>query len=62
MEECSGVMIPDSNPNNASYILYDNNLDSWKIYDLEEANKRIPPESTYKIYDALLGLESGIIR
>ena len=41
--------------------MYDNNLDSWKIYDLEEATKRIPPESTYKIYDALLGLESGII-
>ena len=44
-----------------SFVLYDNNLDSWKIYDLEEATKRIPPESTYKIYDALLGLESGII-
>ena len=44
-----------------SFVLYDNHLDSWKIYDLEEANKRIPPDSTYKIYDALLGLESGII-
>ena len=44
-----------------SFVLYDNNLDSWKIYNLEEANKRIPPDSTYKIYDALLGLESGII-
>ena len=44
-----------------SFVLYDNNLDSWKIYNLEEATKRIPPESTYKIYDALLGLESGII-
>ena len=44
-----------------SFVLYDNHLDSWKIYNLEEANKRIPPDSTYKIYDALLGLESGII-
>ena len=44
-----------------SFVLYDNHLDSWKIYNLEEAVKRIPPDSTYKIYDALLGLESGII-
>ena len=44
-----------------SFVLCDNHLDSWKIYNLEEANKRIPPDSTYKIYDALLGLESGII-
>ena len=44
-----------------SFVLYDNHLDSWKIYNLEEANKRIPPDSTYKIYDALLGIESGII-
>ena len=31
-----------------SFVLYDNHLDSWKIYNLEEANKRIPPDSTYK--------------
>ena len=28
---------------------------------MDHASKRVSPNSTYKIYDALLGLESGII-
>lgn len=44
-----------------SFVLYDTAGDSWKIYNKEYAAKRISPASTYKIYSALLGLESGII-
>lgn len=43
------------------FVLYDESLDQWKIYNKENAVKRIAPNSTYKIYDALLGLENGII-
>ena len=31
------------------------------FFNIENAKERIAPNSTYKIYDALLGLESGII-
>lgn len=44
-----------------SFVLYDENTSTWSIYDKHNALKRVTPNSTYKIYDALLGLESGII-
>lgn len=44
-----------------SFVLYDSNADSWTIYNIDSATERVTPNSTYKIYDALLGLESGII-
>nr|MDE6852348.1 BlaR1 family beta-lactam sensor/signal transducer [Lachnospiraceae bacterium] len=46
---------------NGSFVLYDSDNDAWTIYNKEDALQRITPNSTYKIYDALLGLESGII-
>lgn len=46
---------------NGSFVLYDTNTDTWTIYNKDFASKRITPNSTYKIYDALLGLELGII-
>lgn len=44
-----------------SFVLYDNNNDAWTIYNKDAALEQITPNSTYKIYDALLGLESGVI-
>lgn len=44
-----------------SFVLYDTYSNSWNIYNIEAAMERITPNSTYKIYDALLGLESEII-
>lgn len=44
-----------------SFVLYDMKQDSWDIYNKAGATKRVSPNSTYKIYDALLGLESQII-
>ena len=44
-----------------SFVLYDSDSDTWTIYNKDAALEQITPNSTYKIYDALLGLESGII-
>lgn len=44
-----------------SFVLYDSDNDAWTIYNKDAALERITPNSTYKIYDALLGLESDII-
>ncbi|MFQ6864674.1 BlaR1 family beta-lactam sensor/signal transducer [Blautia sp.] len=44
-----------------SFVLYNSRENSWSVYDPDNARKRISPNSTYKIYDALLGLESGVI-
>lgn len=44
-----------------SFVLYDMNNDAWNIYDMDHATLRTAPNSTYKIYDALFGLEEGVI-
>lgn len=44
-----------------SFVLYDSQNDDWRIHDMEHATLRVAPESTYKIYDALFGLEENII-
>lgn len=44
-----------------SFVLYDLNGDTWNIYDMEQATLRTAPNSTYKIYDALFGLEESVI-
>lgn len=44
-----------------SFVLYDLKNDAWSIYNMDHASLRTAPNSTYKIYDALFGLEEGII-
>lgn len=44
-----------------SFVLYDSENESWSIHGREHATLRVAPNSTYKIYNALLGLEKGII-
>ncbi len=44
-----------------SFVLYDLEADAWSIYHMDQAAFRSSPDSTYKIYDALFGLEAGII-
>lgn len=44
-----------------SFVLYDLENDAWSIHDMEHATFRVAPNSTYKIYDALFGLEEGVI-
>ncbi|MDE6365468.1 MAG: BlaR1 family beta-lactam sensor/signal transducer [Lachnospiraceae bacterium] len=47
--------------NYGSFVLYDSASDVWQIYNKETAATRVAPVSTYKIYSALLGLETGLI-
>ena len=42
-----------------SFVLYNMAQDTWNIYDMDRAALRVSPDSTYKIYDALFGLEAG---
>ena len=44
-----------------SFVLYNLRNDVWSIHDIEHATLRVAPDSTYKIYDALFGLEEGVI-
>ena len=44
-----------------SFVLYDEGHDKWHISNLNNATLRTAPESTYKIYTALFGLEENII-
>lgn len=44
-----------------SFVLYDLKSDTWQIYNMDQALLRTSPNSTYKIYDALFGLEEGVI-
>lgn len=44
-----------------SFVLYDLKNDAWSIHDMKRATLRVAPNSTYKIYDALFGLEEGVI-
>ncbi len=44
-----------------SFVLYDSADNSWQIYNKDHALTRTAPASTYKIYSALLGLETGAI-
>ena len=46
---------------NGCFVLYDTNADFWQIYNKEAAKERISPDSTYKIYSALLALENQLI-
>lgn len=47
--------------NKGSFVLFEANRDAWTIYEPDEAVRRVPPASTYKIYAALHALESGVI-
>jgi len=44
-----------------SFVLYDLKNGAWNIHNRDQATLRVAPNSTYKIYDALFGLEEGVI-
>ena len=46
---------------NGSFVLYNMKIDQYFIYNRDKSTTRTAPDSTYKIYDALIGLELGII-
>ena len=44
-----------------TFVLYDEADDTYIIYNNKQAEKRLPPCSTFKIYNSLVGLETGVI-
>lgn len=44
-----------------SFVLYDPSNEHYQIYNREMSERRISPNSTYKIYSALFALEENII-
>ncbi|MGL6200542.1 MAG: BlaR1 family beta-lactam sensor/signal transducer [Lachnospiraceae bacterium] len=44
-----------------SFVLYDLEADQYSIHNKAKSTTRISPASTYKIYSALIALETGII-
>lgn len=44
-----------------SFVLYDQQSDQYQIYNKDKSTLRVSPNSTYKIYSALFGLESNLI-
>ncbi len=44
-----------------SFVLYDMKTNQYNIYNKKQSTYRVSPNSTYKIYSALIGLETGII-
>lgn len=47
--------------NEGCFVMYEPESRQWTVYNERTALARISPLSTWKIYDALLGLETGII-
>lgn len=43
------------------FVLYDPQKDTWTIHNQTQATRRVSPDSTFKIYDALFALEENII-
>ncbi len=44
-----------------SFVLYDAQADRYSIYNENQSTLRVPPNSTYKIYSALFGLQANAI-
>ncbi|GIN18286.1 BlaR1 family beta-lactam sensor/signal transducer [Shouchella clausii] len=47
--------------NEGSFVLYSLNSDQFEIYNKEKSVRRVSPNSSYKIYTALMALELGVI-
>ena len=44
------------------FVLYDLEANTYTIHNKEKSTKRLPPNSSFKIYNSLIGLESGILK
>jgi len=45
-----------------TFVIIDCSSEAISIYNPEESSEKLPPCSTFKIWNTLIGLESGIIR
>ena len=42
-------------------VLYDRNTDEYRVHNLDQCQERLSPCSTFKIPNALIGLETGVV-
>ena len=43
------------------FVLFDQNQNKYTVYNEEKSGKRMPPCSSFKIVNALIGLETGVL-
>ncbi|MBP2652516.1 MAG: mecR1 [Firmicutes bacterium] len=46
---------------NGTFVLYDENNDRYIVFNDSQSKKRLSPCSTFKIYNSLIGLETGVL-
>ena len=46
---------------NGTFVMYDPTNDKYVIYNEQQSQKRLSPCSTFKIYNSLIGLETGVL-
>lgn len=46
---------------NGTFVLYDQTGDSYIVYNEPQSGKRLSPCSTFKIFNSLIGLETGVL-
>ncbi len=44
-----------------TFVMYDQTNDNYVIYNEPQSKKRLSPCSTFKIYNSLIGLETGVL-
>lgn len=44
-----------------SFVLYNMQADAYEIYNKNKSELRVSPDSTYKVYSSLIGLETNVI-
>ncbi|MBP2666706.1 MAG: Beta-lactamase [Firmicutes bacterium] len=44
-----------------AFVLYEPATDTYRIYNEEQSNKRLSPCSSFKIFNSLIGLETGVL-
>lgn len=47
---------------NGTFVVYDLKNDKIDYYNLDRANERFYPASSFKIFNTLIGLENGIVK
>ncbi|MFT9494801.1 class D beta-lactamase [Anaerosolibacter sp.] len=45
-----------------TFVLFDKNSGRYTIYNEPKSKKRVPPCSTFKIVNSLIGLETGVVK
>jgi bla regulator protein BlaR1 len=45
-----------------SFVLFDQSQNKFTIYNEKKSRERVSPDSTFKIYAALIGLENGVLQ